>query len=147
MQFYSSPLDQRSPPCPRQPNLWREQIRVSSDFMSHNREDMNETSSPAANIIWTTVPIDAGPPRRMTLCACMPTYPPEASSPPPERTRQLQQSPNSGFLVACGVTGLDCSGSGGGFDMFRLKCVISKRIQVTKAPWYWYLVSLKSNAV
>ncbi len=95
------------------------------------------TSSPAANIIWTTVPIDAGPPRRMTLCACMPTYPPEASSPPPERTRQPQQSPNSGFLVACGVTGLDC---GGRLDMFRLKCVKSKRIQVPKAPLYWHLV-------
>lgn len=90
---------------------------------------MPQAAKPAANIIWTTVPIDAGPPRRMPLRACTPTYPPEASSPPPERTRQLQQSPNSGFSV---VTGLDCSGSGGGLDMFRLKCLISKRITVPK---------------
>lgn len=73
--------------------------------------------SPAANMIWATVPIDVGPPKCMNLRACMNTYPPEASSPPPERIRQLQQSSNSGFL-----TGLDFSGSGGGFDMFRWKC-------------------------
>lgn len=100
--------------------------RSESVLISCLRTERAWVSSPAANIICTTVPIDAGPPRRTTLRACMPTYPPETSSPPPESTRQLQQSPNSGFSAACGVTGLGCSGSGGGFDMFRLKCLISK---------------------
>ncbi len=126
----TSPLDQRSPPCPRQPNLWREQIRVSSDFMSHNREGMNELTCCKHHL--NHCAHRRGSAETHDSLRMHAHIPPEASSPPPERTRQLQQSPNSG-LVACGVTGLDC---GGRLDMFRLKCVKSKRIQVPKAPLY-----------
>lgn len=63
-----------------------------------------------AKVIWATVPIDVGPPLRITLRASLNTYAPDRRRAPPESKRQLQQPPKSGLGFAskpCGSASPD----------------------------------------
>lgn len=85
----------------------------------------------AANVICATVPMEVGPPCRITFLATLNTYAPARIRPPPEMTRQLQQLLNSSPALDAGPF---CApvGNSGVVDI-DARCMLI-RLQVKKNP-------------
>ncbi len=67
----------------------------------------------AAKVICATVPMEVGPPCRITLRAALNTYAPDRIKPPPEMSRQLQQLLNiwPGFDTGASAPPVGASGA------------------------------------